>query len=300
MKKFLIEKCCEGLRVDQAVAVLCENMSRTQAQILIEHGFVLYEGQPVKKRQLVQEGAFLEVSIPPLLPTTLLPQKMDFSILYEDASLFVINKPAHLVVHPAHGSWEGTFAHGFLAHCQEIAMLDPLRPGIVHRLDKDTSGVLIAAKTAEASADLSRQFHDRQVYKRYQAILVGEMRQDMIVDRPIGRDPKDRKKMACVSGGKEARSLFKVKNVDKGLTFVEIQIETGRTHQIRVHAKSIGFPVLGDIVYGNASMNARFSTARQLLHCAEIRLCHPITRVLLVFQAPPPYDMDCMIQKSFS
>lgn len=288
---FSVPPLCEGLRLDQVIACVSSEISRSQAQKLIEERCVMLNGEQVKKRSVVHVGDTLHITLHHQIKTSLEPQEMDFSVLYEDESLFVINKPPGLVVHPACGHWEGTFAHGFLAHCDTVQSLDPIRPGIVHRLDKDTSGVLIAAKTAAAVKHVSEQFQKRGVRKEYAAFLVGEMKRPIDVDSPIGRHPKERKKMAILPSGKYALSHFVPLVCGRGLTYAKIFIETGRTHQIRVHALSIGFPVLGDSVYGNKSKNEQWGTKRQLLHCSEITLIHPVTSCEIVFQAPLPQDM---------
>lgn len=293
---YIVPPSCSNARLDLALVQLCPSLSRSEAERLIENGYVLYEGHVVKKRERVREGASIQLSMPQELPTTLLPQEMEFSILYEDDALFVINKPPNLVVHPAHGNWERTFANGFLAHLRTTEGMDPIRPGIIHRLDKDTSGVLVAAKNAEGVKALSRQFHDRTVEKRYEAILVGELTHTERVDFPIGRDPHNRKKMACVATGKEAISIFTPLKVGKGLTYASIEIMTGRTHQIRVHATHIRHPVLGDDVYGRSFENKKWHVSRQLLHCAEMHLIHPVTSDRLCFKAPLPHDMISIIE----
>lgn len=288
---------CQGLRLDQAIALLFPDISRSQAQELISSGAVLWNNSLAKKRMLVRENDSLQVRIPKGVSSTLIPQEMTFDILYEDDSLFVINKPPGMVVHPACGHWEGTFAHGFLAHCRSIESLDPLRPGVVHRLDKETSGVLIGAKTQEAVHLLSLQFQKREVKKWYEAVLVGEMRHEICKEESIGRDPKDRKKMACVSSGRNACSHFFPISVQKGLTYAKISIETGRTHQIRVHAASCGFPILGDSVYGRKEVNKKWGVERQLLHCSEIVIVHPVTHCQVRFYAPLPADMKHLLQQ---
>lgn len=290
-----IPDLCAGLRLDQAAALLFPELSRSQVQKFLEEEHVFYEGRLPKKGERVVVGKSIEIVVPSLPPSTVLPEKMAFSILYEDEALFVINKPPHQVVHPAHGNWSGTVANGLLAHIQEEEGFDPLRPGIVHRLDKDTSGVLIAAKRPAMVQAVSKQFHDRTVYKRYEAILVGEMKERQRVTLSIGRDPKNRKKMACVPNGRQACSELSPLVAKKGLTYASIEIQTGRTHQIRVHAASLHHPVLGDDVYGRKAINKEYGVTRQMLHAAEIKLLHPITHRPLCFKAPLPHDMATII-----
>jgi 23S rRNA pseudouridine1911/1915/1917 synthase len=292
-----VSSSCQGMRLDQVISELFPDISRSQAQGLIGEKAVLLNGRQEKKRTVVHEGDTIQVEIPQERPTTLIPQDMEFSVLYEDDVLFVINKPPGMVVHPACGHWEGTFAHGFLAHCRSIESLDPLRPGIIHRLDKETSGVLIGAKTSESVRNLSQQFQKRLVQKWYQAILVGEMKREIDVDKAIGRDIKERKKMACLPSGRSAHSIFTPLRVQNGLTYAKIFIETGRTHQIRVHAAECGFPVLGDPVYGRKEMNKKLNVHRQMLHCSEIEIMHPLTACKMHFQAPLPIDMKSLLER---
>lgn len=288
---------CQGLRLDQAIAQLFSGISRSQAQRLIEAHAVLLNGELPKKRMGVKEGDVIHVVMPAEIPSSLVPQEMVFHVLYEDEALFVVNKPSGMVVHPACGHWEGTFAHGFLAHCQDIETLDPLRPGIVHRLDKDTSGVLIGAKTEEAVRILSHQFHERRVQKWYEALLVGEMKEEMTIDRSIARDPKRRKQMACLDTGRSAFSHFVPLHSARGVTHARISIHTGRTHQIRVHAASCGHPVLGDAVYGKKEANTTWGAIRQMLHCSEMIISHPATQKEMRFQAPLPIDMKQLLER---
>lgn len=287
----------QGLRLDQAVGRLFPDISRSQAQRLIEADAVLMNGELPKKRSLVREGDTIQLVMPEEIPSSLIPQEISFHVLYEDEALFVINKPAGMVVHPACGHWEGTFAHGFLAHCRGIEGLDPIRPGIVHRLDKETSGVLIGAKTEEAVRILSHQFHERLVQKWYEALLVGEMKREMTIDRPIGRDPQRRKQMACLDTGRASLSHFIPLICARGLTHARISIQTGRTHQIRVHAASCGYPVLGDSVYGRKEVNNAWCAKRQMLHCSEMIIFHPMTQREMRFHAPLPLDMNHLLEQ---
>lgn len=300
---------CSGLRVDVALTKLLD-LSRASLQRYIEEGFVHVNGQPCKKRSLVAEGDLLIVHLPAPEPSHVTPEEMEFDILYEDADLFIINKPSGLVVHPAPGNREGTFINGFVAHCKDLECDDPVRPGLVHRLDKDTSGVLIAAKKPDVLAILSRQFQERSVQKQYLAVIVGRLEQPVCVDKPIGRDPIHRQRMAVIASGKPAKtefvpegSPFRLKprrgciQSPRDCTLIKALPHTGRTHQIRVHLASLGLPILGDSVYGLRPVNEMWDGPRQMLHCWSIAFTHPRTGEEMVIQAPVPEDMKEFLQK---
>jgi 23S rRNA pseudouridine1911/1915/1917 synthase len=299
----------EGLRVDVVLTRLL-GLSRASLQRYVEEGLVHVNGQPCKKRLLVATGDLVSISLPPPPPSHVTPQEMNFDILYEDAELFIINKPAGLVVHPAPGNRSGTFVNGFVAYCADLQCDDPIRPGLVHRLDKDTSGVLIAAKKPDVVAALSGQFQDRTVRKEYLAIGVGRLEQPVCVDKPIGRDPVHRQRMAVLAGGKPATTQFVPEGPPfrlargrgciqsaKDCTLIRAIPHTGRTHQIRVHLASLGVPILGDSVYGHRSVNEMWNGLRQMLHCRLIAFTHPRTGKDMVVQAPIPEDMKEFLQK---
>ena len=283
----------QGERLDKILSLRFKDMySRTYFQYLIEHQLVLLNGQPVKKRIQPQVGDEIEIQFATTPETELRSENIPLNILYEDDDLLVINKPAGMVVHPAPGHWSQTFVNALLHHCQHLP--NPhhsLRPGIVHRLDKETSGVLIAAKTLEMQQKLVTLFASRQVYKEYWAICLGKPK-SAEAHFPIGRHPIHRKQMAIVSTGKPALSYFEVLGYHDHLSFVKAIIATGRTHQIRVHLKHLGSPVIGDTLYGSASANATYKVKRQLLHAAKLRFIHPLTQEELTFVAPLPPDME--------
>ena len=252
----------------------------------------------------------LSVSLPPPQPLHALPEEMSFDILYEDADLFIINKPSGLVVHPSPGNRTGTFINGFVAHCKDLSCDDPIRPGLVHRLDKDTSGVLLAAKKPEILAALSLQFQERTVCKEYLAVVTGRMERSVCVDEPIGRDPVHRQRMAVVAEGKKAKTDFVPEGPPfcltpypqrggciqfaRDCTLVRATPYTGRTHQIRVHLALLKMPILGDSVYGFRSVNEMWGGPRQMLHCWSIAFAHPRTGKEMVVQAPIPKDMETL------
>lgn len=286
-----------GERLDKILASrFKEHYSRTYFEYLIEEQLVLLNGNPVKKRIKPVEGDEIEVEFAASPEIQLTPEKMSLSILYEDDHLLAVNKPAGLVVHPAPGHWSGTFVNGLLYHCGTLPPDGSLRPGIVHRLDKETSGVLVAAKTLETQQKLTALFASRQVYKEYLAICIGKV-PDGEIQAPIGRHPILRQKMAVIPTGKQAITNCKLMSYNGSLSLVQVVIATGRTHQIRVHLSYKGTPILGDEIYGNSSWNLKFATTRQLLHASKIKFDHPITGKTLELAAPPPEDMQLFINK---
>ncbi len=281
-----------GERLDKLLANrFAPRYSRAYFQYLIDTQLILLNGQPVKKRIKPNLHDEIEIQFAALPQIELIPQDIPLSILYEDDDLLVVDKQAGLVVHPAPGHWSGTFVNALIHHCSGLKNnTNDIRPGIVHRLDKDTSGVLIAAKTALMQQKLVNLFATRQVYKEYLAVCVGRPLDGQIC-APIGRHPVHRTQMAVVENGREAISDCKVLHYDNQLSLVKIVILTGRTHQIRVHLKHKGAPVLGDQLYGYQQANNNFKAQRPLLLSASIRLHHPFTNQLLEFKAQPPADM---------
>jgi 23S rRNA pseudouridine1911/1915/1917 synthase len=278
-------------RLDKLLSVHFPEHSRSYFQYLIEQGAVLVNGSPVKKKESPKEGDEIEVCFLLTPEISLEPQDIPLDILYEDEHLIAVNKPANLVVHPAPGHPKNTFVNALLFHCRNLGSTDPIRPGIVHRLDKDTSGVLLAAKTNQAHAKLVELFSERRIQKHYLAICVGVPKEGLI-DAPIRRHRVHRKEMAvCFDKGKEAKSICKILGKTQQLSLVEIQLLTGRTHQIRVHLKHIGTPILGDSVYGSASANKKFQASRQLLHSHRLNFIHPMTQAPIHLKAPIPKDI---------
>ncbi len=285
-----------GERLDKVLASrFKEKYSRTYFQQLINADLVLVNGLPAQKRIQLEAEDEIEIQFT-TLPTdiSLTPEPIPLSILYEDSHLLVINKPAGMVVHPAPGNWNHTFVNALLHHCKTFPIEKSTRPGIVHRIDKDTSGVLLAAKTLEAQYKLIDLFSRRLVEKEYLAICIGKG-VDGTIDAPIGRHPIHRKQMAVVSNGKQAITHCSLIGWNGKLSLVNIKIATGRTHQIRVHLKYKNTPVLGDPLYGNSSFNQSYSTQRQLLHARRVAIHHPITGEFLEFFAPIPCDMQKII-----
>jgi len=291
----------QGERLDKILAERFRNVqSRTYFQKLIEDHLVLVNGAPVKKRTRPAEGDEVEVQFLLAPEISLEPEKIALDILFEDEYLLAINKPAGLVVHPAPGHWTGTFVNGLLYHCQQqgitLSSLDQThRPGIVHRLDKDTTGVLVAAKTTQTHQRLVELFASRRTHKEYLAICVGNPGHG-IIEAAISRHPVERKKMAVTTeGGRPAISHYTTEAHNGELSLVRIQLVTGRTHQARVHLKHLGFPVLGDPLYGSTKINDRFHIHRQMLHAEILKFAHPITGAPLCLGAPPPPDLQHFI-----
>lgn len=309
-----------GQRLDRFLASQLPDLSRSLLQRLIEAGHVTVDGAVTKPGARLKGGQSICIVLPPSEPTALQPQAIPLEILYEDEHLMVINKPRGMVVHPAPGSPDGTLVNAVLAHCSdELSRIGGEdRPGIVHRLDKDTSGLIVVAKTDAAHRSLAQQVQTRTAERRYLAVVWGQPRfQKALVDAPIGRHPTDRKRMAVLTSGpaaQKAREAVTELEVRERLAFcalLEARLHTGRTHQIRVHCAHIGHPVVGDPVYGGArrapnealrSHNARQRWSElladlggQALHAYQLALSHPITGERLVFEAQPPPDMTALI-----
>lgn len=287
------------LRLDKWLSLKYPMHSRTYFQGLIEDGAVLINGVPCKKRHKPNIGDEIEVCFALTKELSLEPENIPLDILYEDDDLLVINKKAGMVVHPAPGHPGGTFVNALLFHCKSLKteMNDPLRPGIVHRLDKDTSGVLVAAKTSYAHRFLVSAFSERRVKKQYLAICLGHPAARTI-EAPLGRHKTKRQEMAvCEEGGKPATTILSMVNKGPHTSSVLVELITGRTHQIRVHLKHIGCPILGDPLYGQSFANTKYGASRQLLHAKELSLPHPRTGKILSFTAQVPSDMQLFLDR---
>ncbi len=286
-----------GFRLDKFVSENCPGLSRSQAQKLIDEGNVLVNGTVEKSSHKTEAGEKIEITVPPPAPTGLLPVAIPVKIIYEDDDLLVIDKPAGLTVHPAPGHPSHTLVNAVLSHLNEIEDDGEVtRPGIVHRLDKDTSGVMLVAKNNVALANLADQFKARTVKKTYITLVKGILRPDKgVIDAPIGRDSGDRKKMAVTgeSRGRAARTNYRVIRYAGKNTLLEIMPETGRTHQIRVHLAAIGYPVFGDITYGKKSAFLN----RQFLHAQKIGFNLPATGKWVEFESPLPEDLEQALQE---
>lgn len=298
----------QGRRLDQFLSEANPNLSRSQAKRLIEQEFILLNNRPTKPSAHVKAGDIISGNIPKPESLSLKPQPIPLTILYEDSSIIVIDKPAGMVVHPAYGNPSGTLVNALLYHCQDLAGINGvLRPGIVHRLDKDTSGVMVVAKEDEAYHQLAKQFKDRTVEKIYLAIAYGRFGQDEgSIDSAIGRHPSQRKKMSTkTKKGRPAITLWRVIERLDGFTLLEILPRTGRTHQIRVHLSSMGHPLLGDPLYGRKGRPGAIHDPvlkeclkkmnRQALHAQRLEFNHPRTGERMCFVSPIPQDMSYVL-----
>ena len=292
-----IEKEDIGLRLDVFLANEMENAARSAVQKWIAAGLVLVNGKGCKANYKLREGDALDVTIPEPEPIDAQPEDIPLDVLYEDAWLIVVNKPKGMVVHPAAGHFSGTLVNALLYHCggSLSGINGALRPGIVHRIDKDTSGVLVVAKNDAAHASLSAQLAAHSMTRRYEAIVHGRIREGGTVDAAIGRHPVERKKMTVLSNGRHAVTHYEILT-DCGLyTHISARLETGRTHQIRVHMKSIGHPLLGDTVYGREKQP--FKLEGQTLHAATLGFAHPEDGRYMEFSAPLPNYFVALLEK---
>lgn len=298
-----------GKRLDQIASILFPDYSRSRLQEWIKSGELTVDGGAAKTRDKLQGGECLRLRAEPESNTAWQPEAISLPIIYEDESLLVIDKPVGLVVHPAAGNREGTLLNGLIHHLPQLESVP--RAGIVHRLDKDTSGLMVVAKTLEAHTSLVRQLQERTVSREYQAVTQGVMTGGGSVDANIGRHPRVRTKMAVFSGGgaprgKQAITHYRVVERFAGHTHIRVKLETGRTHQIRVHMAYLGYPLVGDPVYGGrlklpkqASpplVSALRNFKRQALHAASLGLIHPLSRQEMCWETPLPSDMQALLK----
>ena len=285
-------------RLDAFLASSLDGLTRSQATQLIESGEVAVNGRAVSKSYKLAGGEDIAVTLPEPEPVEAVPQDIPLDVVYEDADVIVVNKPSGMVVHPAPGHPDGTLVNALLYHCAGTlsGVGGALRPGIVHRIDRDTSGLIIAAKNDAAHQYLSAQLADHTLARTYECIVVGKLREDRgTVDAPIARHPTGRKRMAVVAGGREAVTHWEVIARYPGYTHVRCRLETGRTHQIRVHMAYIGHPILGDTVYG-AKKEVPGLTG-QCLHAVGLRFLHPRTHEVVELSCPLPEEFTRMLQK---
>ena len=279
-----------GERADAALARLAPDLTRSAAQRLLEEGRVLREGRPLRKNDKLQAGDVLALDLPEPQPVALEPEDIPLDIVYEDKDLLVINKPKGLVVHPAAGHWSGTLVNALLYHCRDSlsGINGELRPGIVHRIDKDTSGLLIVAKNDFAHQALAAQLQDHTLARTYVCLVVGGVREDSgVIDAPIGRHPTDRKKMAITEkNSRHAVTHWRVLERFPGYTLLECRLETGRTHQIRVHMAYRNHPIVGDTVYGRPK--PELGQNSQCLHARALTFRHPRTGETMTLTCPLP------------
>ncbi len=293
---YIVSEEHKGDRLDKFISVVDEQFSRTQAQLLIKEGNVHVNGRSVKTNYKCQVGDEVAIDVPEPVELDIKAEEMDLDVYYEDADVLVVNKPKGMVVHPAPGHTSGTLVNGLMAHCKDLSGINGvMRPGIVHRIDKDTSGLLMVAKNDMAHESLVQQLVDKTVTRKYRALVHGVISHDHgTIDAPIGRDKKDRQSQTVVSDGKAAVTHFTVIERFKDFTLVECQLETGRTHQIRVHMKYIGYPLAGDPKYGPKKT---LDIGGQALHAGVLGFVHPRTEEYLEFQAPLPEYFTKLLDK---
>ena len=285
---FIVDK--PGERLDKYVCQQHPELSRTHVQKLIAEGYITVNGQRGKAGLRLSKGDRLKLIIPPTPPSRLVPEAMPLNIIYEDDDLLAVDKPAGLAVHPAPGHPSHTLVNAILSHFPHLADIsDSLRPGVVHRLDKDTSGVMLVAKNSAAQADLAQQFKSHSVTKAYLVLVKGKLTpENGVIEADIGRDPRNRKRMAVVAEGREARTGYRVVKYIGDYTLIEVMPETGRTHQIRVHLAAIGYPVVGDKVYGVKSPYL----SRQFMHACRLGFKLPSSGEYVEFKSELPPDLS--------
>ena len=300
----------QSQRLDLFLHELAPELSRSRIQALIKEGSALVNGEVRRPSYLVRPGDEVFLDSPDPRPVTLVPEAIALDVLHEDSQLLVLDKPPGMTVHPAPGSWQGTLVHALLHHCTDLSGINgELRPGIVHRLDRDTSGLMVVAKSDAAHRHLAKQLEDRTMGRTYTALVWGVTREQASkIEAPLGRHPKDRKLVAVVHGGRNAVTHYETVERFQFTSLLKLRLETGRTHQIRVHLKHIGHPVFGDPSYGGRSrakglegMRQRSADSllsliqRQALHAHQLEFVHPGTEELMRFQRDPPSDMNEVI-----
>ena len=298
MEKIINLIAKENERLDKYIAENVPDLSRQMVQKLIEEEKVTVNQKVTKPSYQLQIGDNIKIIIPETKQTNLKEQEIPLNLLYEDNDMIVVNKAKGMVVHPAAGNPDGTLVNAIMAHCKGnlSGIGGELRPGIVHRLDKDTSGILMIAKNDKTHIELSRQIQSREIAKKYIALVRGIVPEnEATIDMPIGRSTKDRKKMAVVKNGKTAVTHFKVLERFEKYTLLEIKIDTGRTHQIRVHMAEIGYPVVGDMVYSNGKNE--FGIEGQMLHAKSLEFVHPTTKQKMYLEAPLPQYFEDVLEQ---
>ncbi len=289
-----------GIRIDRYLSDQLQDLTRSYLQKLLKDGGVTVNGRAVKSNYKVSDGEVIRLEIPEAVEPEIVPEEMALDILYEDGDIVLINKPKGMVVHPAAGHYSGTLVNGLMAHCREnlSGINGVMRPGIVHRIDMDTTGVLIVCKNDKAHNQIAKQLKVHSITRKYYAIVHGVLKEDEgTIHAPIGRHPVDRKKMSInEKNGKDAITHYRVLRRFRRFTYVECQLETGRTHQIRVHMASIGHPLLGDALYGPAKCPFP-GLQGQTLHAGVLGIVHPETGAYMEFQAPLPEYFDKLLKK---
>ena len=287
-----------GKRLDVVLSEQCSDLTRSYINKLCKEERAALNGKTSKGNKKCKEGDVITLQVPEPTELEILPEEMNLDIVYEDQDVILINKPKGMVVHPAAGHYSGTLVNGLMAHCKDdlSGINGVLRPGIVHRIDKDTTGILIVCKNDMAHQSIAKQLYDHSITRKYHAIVYGNIKEEEgTVNAPIGRSLKDRKKMGIVMDGKHAVTHYKVlKRLKKGFTYIECQLETGRTHQIRVHMKYIGHPLPGDFLYNPDYRIIK----RQPLHSFQLEFAHPVTGENMCITAPVPEDFADAFHRS--
>lgn len=297
MKEYIAQEENSNIRLDKAISEKNSELSRVAIQRMIEEGKILVNDKKVKASYKVQKGDKIIIGEEEIKEAKLEAEDIPLDIIYEDKDIIVVNKQKGLVVHPGNGNWDGTLVNAIMAHCKDLSGIGgEIRPGIVHRIDKDTSGLLIIAKNDKAHINVSEQIKNHQVKKTYIALVRGTFKEnEATINMPIARSTKDRTKMAVNRNGKEAITHFKVLERFSDCTLLEVNIETGRTHQIRVHMAEIGRPLIGDIVYSNGKN--RFNVQGQMLHSYKLEFKHPSTGKTMSLTAPLPEYFENVLQE---
>ncbi|MCP3026191.1 RluA family pseudouridine synthase [Halobacillus sp. A5] len=290
-EEYKVQDKDESQRIDKLLSDVIEDVSRSQIQSWLKDKYVEVNGESVKSNYKVQAGDVISWRIPEVKPLEMEAENIELDIIYEDSDVIVVNKPSGMVVHPAAGHEHGTLVNALLYHCNDLSGINGVeRPGIVHRIDKDTSGLLMVAKNDRAHESLVKQLMDKSVERKYVAIVHGTISHEYgTIDAPIGRDPKDRQRMAVVDGGREAVTHFQVLEHFNDFSYVECKLETGRTHQIRVHMRYINHPLAGDPKYGPRKT---LDIDGQALHAKSLGFTHPGTGEWKLFEAEPPNEFN--------
>ncbi|MEW6172732.1 MAG: RluA family pseudouridine synthase [Bacillota bacterium] len=297
IERLVVDEEDAGTRLDRYLACHLPNFSRSRIQSLISDGQILVDTRDVRSSYRVRTGDEIRVNLPPPEVPAIEPEPIPLDITYEDPDLLVVNKPRGIVVHPGAGHYRGTLVNALLYHCSNLSGINGvLRPGIVHRLDKDTSGLLMVAKNDSAHLALSAQLKERRVMREYLALVYGRLKEDAgTINAPIGRHPRNRQKMAVNPKGRPAVTHFTVIERFSGYTYLRLHLETGRTHQIRVHLALVGHPVVGDLKYGRAQPHLGLSG--QFLHAGVLGFVHPSSGDSLRFEAPLPIELEIVLEK---
>lgn len=295
--KIDIDENNEGVRIDKFLNSYFEEKSRSYLQGLIENNNVTINNKNIKSNYKLRKNDIIEVSLPKPAMLDVIPEDIKLDILYEDSDVVVVNKAKGMVVHPAVGNYTGTLVNALLYHCNDLSSINGVvRPGIVHRIDKDTSGVLVVAKNDNSHNFLAMQLKEHSMKREYIALVEGHLKEkEGTIDKPLGRNKKDRLKMGIVPNGKMAVTHYSVIKEFKDTTLIKCVLETGRTHQIRVHLASIGHPLVGDLVYGYKKQ--KYKAQGQMLHAKVLGFIHPVTKKYMEFEAPLPEEFENLINK---